>query len=103
MSEVAAHAPPLDIGFERGAGRLGVLVAERDMLVHEVADRLHQRPAFADLAEFRPGDVRQPVGLAIAAAEQIDERVDGQRLERQLRRERRDDVRLAAVIDEELG
>ena len=82
---------------------MGVLVAERDMLVDEIADRLHQPPAFAHLAEFRPGDVRQPVGLAIAAAEQIDQRVDGQRVERELRRERRDGVRLAAVVDEEIG
>ena len=103
MGEVAAHAPLLDIGVIRGAADMGMLVAEGDMLVDEIADRLHQPPTFTHLAESRPGDVRQAVGLAIAAAEQINQRVDGQRIERELRGEGRDGVRLAAVVNEEIG
>ena len=47
-----------------------MLVAEGDVLVHEVADRLHPRPAERRLAEEAPGLVGQAVGLAVAAAEQ---------------------------------
>src|SRR4029079_3418317 len=54
MREVAAHAPLLDIGIVGGAADMGVLVAELDVLVDEVADCLHQAPAFPHLAEFRP-------------------------------------------------
>ena len=47
----------------------------------EVADRLHQRPARLHLAEQRPRDLGEPVGLAVAAAQQEDQRVDRQLLE----------------------
>ena len=61
-----------------------MLVAERDVTVHEIADRLHPRPAGRRFLEQLPGDVRKPVGLAIAAAEQIDQRIRGQILDRVL-------------------
>ena len=54
----------------------------------EVADRLDPRPARRRLAEQLPGDVGQPIGLAIAAAEQKDQRLLGQILDRDAARPR---------------
>ena len=45
VGEVAAHAPPLLVGVPGGPGRAGVLVAEGDVIVDVVADRLHAAPA----------------------------------------------------------
>src|SRR5260370_6952253 len=65
---VTAHA----VAFvERLAGRLGrscILVAERDVSMDVVADRLDARPARWRLGKELPADIRQPVRLAIAAA-----------------------------------
>jgi hypothetical protein len=88
VGEVAAHPSPF---FEcvKGCPRHArVLIAERDLLMHEVADRLHQRVALRKGPEPRAGKLRQPVGLAITATEKIDERLDGEFLERVV-----DDVR----------
>jgi hypothetical protein len=103
MGEVAANPSPLDIRVEGGFAGMRMLVAEGDVLVHKVANGLDQSPPFAHLAELRPGDVRQAIGLAIAAAKQIDKSVDGKRVEGRLRGERRDIVGLAAVLDDEIG
>jgi hypothetical protein len=61
-----------------------VLISERDVTVDEIADRLDPRPARRRFLEQLPGDFRKPVGLAIAAAEQIDQGVRGQILDRML-------------------
>ena len=53
------------------------------------------------IAELGPGEIRQAVGLAIPATEQIDERLDRQIVERVMRGRRRDRVGAAAVLDEE--
>jgi len=81
MREVAADALPLLEDPVRGLGGIGVFITEGDVVVHEVADRLNQRPALRHLAEFGPGKFRQSVGLAVAAAEEVDERLDRQSLE----------------------
>ena len=73
MCEVAAHPLPLLVGVPCGLGRPRVFVAEGDAIMHEVADRPHTRRAALHVAEQRPGGVRQPVGFAIPAAEQIDQ------------------------------
>ena len=51
MREVTAYALTLSEGLERGPGRIGVLIAEGDVVVDESADGLNQRPAFWNLAE----------------------------------------------------
>ena len=55
MGEVAADALALVEGLPGGPGRARVLVAEGDVAVHEVADRLDARPAEWRGAEQLPG------------------------------------------------
>jgi hypothetical protein len=62
-----------------GTDRARMLVAEGDPFVRVVNDSLHARPARRNGAEQRPGEVAHQVGLAIAAAQQV-----GQRLGRQV-------------------
>jgi hypothetical protein len=51
-----------------------MLIAELDVPVHKIADRLHARPSGRACAEALPGNLAELVGLAISAAEQVDER-----------------------------
>jgi hypothetical protein len=99
MGEVAAHTFALDEGVIGGASHVGMGIAERDMLMHEINDGLDQGPALRNLAEGRPGEVGQAVCLAVAAAEKIDERVDGKCFERSLCRLWRYCVGFATVQD----
>ena len=69
MGEIPTDADPFVEGFPGGAGVAGVVLPEADVLVHEVADGLDASPAF-HVAELRPGYLGQPVGLAVAAAQQ---------------------------------
>ncbi len=102
MGEVAANALPVLQGLVRGLGGIGVLIAEGDVVVNEVADGLDQRPAFRHFPEFRPGKFRQSVGVAVAAAEEINQRLDRQSLERALHRVRRHVVGIAAVLHKKI-
>ena len=77
MGEVPADAPPFREGIESGPCRADVLIAEFDRVMHEIADRLHQGTTLGMIAELSPGVIRQAVGLAIPAAEQIDEHLTG--------------------------
>ena len=52
---VATHAHALIEGFERGLGRPGMLVAEGDMSMDEIADCLDARPPRGRLPEKCPG------------------------------------------------
>ena len=45
MGEIPADADALLIGFNSGAGRAGVVVAEGQMIADEIADRLNPTPA----------------------------------------------------------
>ena len=78
-------------------------VAEGDVLVHEIEMVCTSGQPFGTLPNFDQANSREAVGLAIAAAEQIDEGLDGKRLQRVLGRVRRDLVRRAAIVDEEIG
>jgi hypothetical protein len=68
MGEVAANAAALGICFICGSGDARVLVAEDQVIVHEVADSLHARPAQRCVTEEAPRIVGQAIGLAIATA-----------------------------------
>ena len=46
------------------------MIAKRNVLMHEVADRLHPRPSRRQVSEQAPRIGHEPLGLAVAAAEQ---------------------------------
>ena len=100
MGEVPTHAGALLIGFPGGLGRTRVLVAEGEVVVDEVADRLHASPSGRRCREQAPGDLRQSVRLAITAAEQVQQRLFRQVLHRVLRRVGPDRIGVAGVVDD---
>ena len=75
MREIAAYADAFGVGFIGGARRTGALIAERDVAIDEIADRLHPRPARRRMAEMVPGDLAEFVGFDVAAADEIEQRV----------------------------
>ncbi len=78
MGKVAADADLLRISVMGRTGGVGSHVVESNSLVNVVDDRLHARPAQGRLAEQLPGDGREPVGVAVAAAHEEDEDIVGQ-------------------------
>src|SRR5215213_9122192 len=70
--------------------------------MHEIDDGLRSRPARRRAAEQRPGDGRQLVRVAVAAAEQERQHVVGQILNRVLAGVRDDRIGLAGVPDHEV-
>src|SRR6202035_1553038 len=71
MCEVATDASLLRKGPRGASGAISILIAERDVLVNEIADRLHPAPARGGAAEQRPGPVHHQVGFTITAAEEV--------------------------------
>ena len=100
MGEIAADPAPLDQRLGRAAHRRGVLVAELDPVVDEIADRLHALPAGRRGAEHVPGGLHQSVGLAVAAGEQEHQRIMGQVGDRMLVGSGIDALVMAAVGDD---
>ena len=84
MRVVAADALALVEGLPRGSRRARVLVAERDVVMDVVADRLHAAGAGGRLPNSSQAMSGQPIGLAVSAAEQEDERLFGKVLDRVL-------------------
>src|ERR1700733_12204005 len=66
MGEVAADADAFVEGLERRPGRARLQIVELDVLMHEIADRLHTAPSRHDRAEHVPGHLAQSVGIAIS-------------------------------------
>src|SRR6185436_11695546 len=66
MRVVATHALAFMEGVPGRLGRARMLVAERDVAMDEVADRMDARPARWRLFEQLPGHVGQAAGLAVA-------------------------------------
>ena len=73
MGVVATHAALFLIGFRSGPRYPRVLVAERDALMHEIADCLHARPAGIGLTEMGPRQIEQPIAVAVPARNKEDE------------------------------
>ncbi len=84
MREVPAHAPGRLVRMPGGLGRVGIRVAKLDASVDVIADRMDQWPSLGDVTEFRPRELDETVGLAVTAAEQIDQRFDGELFQRML-------------------
>ncbi len=103
MGEVATH-PAAFLQCLRGTlGGVGELVAEGDVGVHVVADRLHPGPPGRGTAEQVPGLGHQLVGLAITAAQQVHQGFIGQLVHRHLLRVRHHRVGPATVGDHRIG
>ncbi len=75
MGKVAAYAATLEQDLGGGPGGTSVLVAEVDVGMNEIADRLHTRPTRLRRAEARPRLPHQTLGLAVSAAKQEHQRV----------------------------
>ncbi len=103
MREVAADADLFAMGLVRGAGGPGLMIAEGQPVMDIVDDGLGPPPTGRDGAEQRPRQLTQGIGLAVAAAEQVDEHVIRQLVDRMLDGMGRDLVRQSAVADEEIG
>src|SRR5271169_2537853 len=100
MGKVTAHALPF---LERLLGRFtgaGVLIAEGDMTMDEVADRLNPLPSGRRSLEQVPSDLGQTIRLAITAAQKKNQGFLGQVLDGVLASRRGDFVRLAGVSDD---
>ena len=81
--------------------RIRGLVVESKMIVHEIADSLHPRPAGRGVAKIGPGEVAKPIGVAIAAAKEKPEHLIGQFLDVVLDGFRHDDIGLSGIVDVE--
>jgi len=84
MRVVSANSFSLVEGIPRRHRRARMLVTKADVIVHEVADRLHPRPTRRGFPKQLPRSLGKPIGLAITAAEKIDDRVRWQILHRVL-------------------
>ena len=98
--EVPADADALVERLQRRAGRAGALIVEHEVLMDVVADGLHPTPSRWSLPEEVPRCLRQPVGLAVPAAQQIDQGVLGEVGHGHLTRLGSVGVGTAAVIDQ---
>jgi hypothetical protein len=74
MREIPAHADPFLVAFRRRAIAPRVMVAELDPIVDIIADGLDPLATALNSAELRPGEIAQLLGIAVATAEQIDQR-----------------------------
>jgi hypothetical protein len=98
---VATYAFAFVVSFPRRLGGAGVLLTERDAMMDEVADSLRPRPARRRrVLEELPGGVRQTIRLAVAAAEQINQRIRRQVFNRVLSGRRNHGIWQAAVVDD---
>ena len=100
MSIVPAHAGTIAVSFPGGPACPRVLIAEGNVLVNEVADGLNPSPAERRSSEQRPRDIRKPVGLAVATAQQENHRFVGQILDGVLRCCDVDDVGFTRIVDD---
>src|SRR5580704_16429402 len=100
MGEIAANAHPLLIGFIGSTGGAGILIAERQMVADEIADRLNPAPAAKCRSEQLPSDVTKLVGFAITAAERKNQRVVWQSFDRDLFGIELDRIGPTAILDD---
>ena len=80
-----------------------LLIVEHDSVVHIIADPLHSRPTRRHIPEQIPGRLGQQIRLAITAAQQEDESIFRQILNRVLLGIGDHHVRLAGIADERIG
>jgi hypothetical protein len=103
MGKVPAYPLTFDEAVKRCPGGTRLLVVEGNAGVDKIADGLHARPTGWRVAESLPRHVPQALGIAIAAAEEIDEDLYGQVVDVVLARRRSDNVGKAGILDQELA
>src|SRR5690348_11004020 len=70
------------------------------MVVHEITDRLDPAPTHRRLTKQAPGDLGKFLSVAVSTPQQKNERLFGQMLDRMLLRGRRNNIRLAGILDD---
>ena len=103
VGEVAADAAAFVERLPGRLGGIGELIAEDDVVVDEVADGLDARPAEGGMFEEIPGDVGEAIGFAIAAAEEENQDLGGQVLDKGLLGPEGDGIGGSGVGDETVG
>src|SRR5918993_3406473 len=102
MGEVTADTNLLVVALPRGPGRAGILIIEHEAFVHIVADCLHPCPPTLDTAKQTPCRIRELVGLAVSAAEEINEHIIWKRINRVLVRLWKHRIGLTCIADEKI-
>ena len=75
MGKIAADTKTFAKCVVSGTGWPGERIAEGQVIMYEIANRLHFCPAAGNIAEVGPGKIAEQIGFAIAAGEQKSERV----------------------------
>jgi len=101
MGEVAADADTFAHGIAGATGWARVGITEPDLRVNEIADRLLDPRAPGQFSEPRPGEIGEPVAVAIATRKQEQQHVVGKAGDGRRRHIRRRLVRLAGVVNDE--
>jgi len=78
VREVAADSSSLVESFPGRLGGPRILVAEGDMVMDIITDRLNPSPSRRRLTEKLPSRFGQPICFAISAAQQVDQSLFGQ-------------------------
>ncbi len=99
MREITADTDALLVAFRRHPVGPRMLIAKRNPLMGIIANRLHALPARRHAAKQRPGKARKFLGVAVAAAQQIDQHVIRQIGDFQLLSGGCDLIRQAAIGD----
>jgi len=102
MRKIPADTSPVGKPAIRRSERIRLQVIETDVIVDEVADSPDALPSEWGRRKPSPGKIGEPVGIAVAAAEQEDQHLIRQVVNRMLKRAFRDNVRLPVVINLEL-
>src|ERR1022692_1459691 len=103
MRVIPANALSFLERFRSTPGWARELITECNMPIDEIADRLHARPAWHSVAKQIPRDSGQVLGIAVAAAQEIDQCFFRQRLHRVLLRIWHDRVGQPVIIDNGVG
>ena len=102
MGKVAADTDLIAVSLPGRPGCTSILVIEPNPIMHVIADRLNTRPPSFDAAEEMPGSIRELVGFAVPAPEQIDDHIVGQLLDRLLHGMRNNRIGQSRIADQEI-
>src|SRR5271165_4169918 len=100
MRVITANPLPLSISLPRRSGRAREFIAKRDVLMRKIAYCLHPSPSRRYVSKKTPRFRHEPLGLAIAATQQKNQRVVRQRLDGVLLSMRRRWIEKTIVVNE---